>query len=157
MSLIGISNPMHRSLLCAASLSNFTDNVKVTVREWRDFGSVVAFTIVTRWKFFRSSIMLPFNDIKKFDTNLRKELSREQLLESKLPAFPPVTAFMLQSQKDPAFITGRKQALEVYLQGLAFVLEGTKYMHHLLIFLEVVPSDLKSIRRESVSIQQPKN
>ena len=41
--------------------------------------------VVTRWKFYRSSTSMQFSDFQKLDLIVRRELSREPDLLSKLP------------------------------------------------------------------------
>jgi hypothetical protein len=134
---LGISNPIHRTLLQTSTLE-FSEYIHVAITESRQFDSVTVFTIVSRYRFNRSSLCLRYTDFRKFDTILRRDLkSNAETVTVSIPALPGQGLASFRSSKDPIFIAARKQALEMYLVHLSSVLHGTKHMSLLLSFLDL--------------------
>ncbi len=121
-SFVGIKNKIHRSAILKTVGSGYSDSVRLVIKNWRDFGGVIVYTVVSRFKFNRSTMTFRYNDFKSLDVLLRKEISRNGFnIINKLPQLPGQG--ILQDTKVPSFIASRMAGLESYLLQLIHVLQ----------------------------------
>jgi hypothetical protein len=64
---IGVTVPIHRRILKAASCAKFSETLQVTVPAWRDFGSVIVYKVCSKYRFATSAIHLRYSDFNKFN------------------------------------------------------------------------------------------
>jgi hypothetical protein len=121
-SFVGITNKVHRAAILKTVGSGYSDSVRLVIKNWRDFGGIIVYTVVSRFKFNRSTMTFRYNDFKALDVLLRKEISRNGYnISHKLPLLPGQG--IMQDTKVPSFIASRMAGLESYLLQLTYVLQ----------------------------------
>ena len=132
---LGIRNPLHQSVLTASSKPGYSEGVRVSVTDKRKFDSAVVYVVVSRYKFYRSTIYLRYTDFRNFDTKIRR-LVKQQLpgLASPIPNLPGQGA-SLEESKDNKSQELKMQSFEIYLNAVSLLLHGTSPFRTLLEFL----------------------
>lgn len=121
-SFVGITNKIHRAAILKTVGCGYSDSVRLVIKNWRDFGGVIVYTVVSRFKFNRSTTTFRYNDFKSLDVLIRKEIFRNGLnISNKMPLLPGQG--ILQDTKVPSFIASRMAGLESYLLQLTHVLQ----------------------------------
>ena len=139
---VGIASAAHRKAILAAAGEGFSSGIRVAIPRWRDFGSVIVYCVVCRWRFNRSAVALRYSDFKGLDSFLRREL-RDCSMPAELagmPSLPEQAAIgqLLGNNKDPAFLAQRMAGLELYLLQLCRLLHDKEPLFlHLLNFLNL--------------------
>ena len=79
--------PLHRRVLKAASKGKYSDSLQCVIPAWRDFGSVIVYKVVSRYKFATSTIHLRYSDFNKLNSLVKQALQGSPL-QTKLPPLP---------------------------------------------------------------------
>ena len=139
MEFLRIVKPLHRAVLLACTLPAYSETVRSTITGTRQFDSVTIYNVVSRYKFFRSSLCLRYTDFKKFDTVIRRIIKTKSTVAINIPPLPSQGTGLWgnNESKDPIQLANRQNALATYLNTIATTLQGTPHIKSLLDFLDL--------------------
>ena len=124
---LGVAHPHHRFLLQTAATHAVSDDLRVAVPRWRLHGALAVFTVVARWKFFRSSTSMLYADFQKLDALVRQDLDGAGAagLLARVPPLP-VPPGGGGGGRD-VDITAVQRALQTYLDALVAAVDHTPH------------------------------
>jgi hypothetical protein len=145
---LDITHPPHRASLQLAGTQGYFDGLQVSISRWQEIGPIVLFTVVARWKYYRSCTSMQFGDFQKLDLLIRRELVGDSALLERVPEMPVLGGEMVD--------LGRVQeGLNGYLGDLCGVLGPSPYLKSLLAFLDVIPATVGATPTPAVSSAYP--
>lgn len=152
---MNIKNPLHRRVLMTTSAPVYAISLEVTIPDWKIFGSVVIYRIVSRWRNYTSEVWYRLSDFSKLHSIIKREISHHQennttKILSSLPILPG-KGISFTDSRDKNSLTLRRDALELYLQSLATLLKDSMVLYTLLSEFELVSRAVAD--EESLSTQ----
>lgn len=167
LDVIGVTLPLHRRMLKTAAQGQFSPTLQVTVPDWRDFGSVITYKVIARFHFARSCIYVRFSDLNRLISRVHQAIesaasasgaatarsrpggaaataAAADTLASQLPPLPGKGMKVIQDQRDPAFVSQRRLAIEDFLRSMATALQSSPHSILLLQFLGLTPPTVGS-------------
>ena len=138
LDLLGIVHPNHRRMLIASAGTPFSTSLCIDVTRFREFGSVVMFTILSHYNFSRSLSSKRFTDFRNLDLEMRIELKIfNALLLARMPILPSqlpfaqglqnpanIPSILSNGSHDTEFLRARRKELDEYLRQLHLLVIG---------------------------------
>ena len=138
--IIGITNALHKKILLEAACCHFSTDLKITVTDTEDYGSVNFIKVRSEYKFNKSIVLLSYPDLYTMHGMIVDHLkdSGEESLFNQLPQLPGkrrVSGFLGGRKEDN--ISLRRIEIQTYVSRLYSLLQQTPYVEPLLNKLEI--------------------